>query len=365
MKKKIFSTLLIIIIFAFIVLQPVTAMAATYTGEGFSIKIPSNYYIEEQSANEIMLTSNDGMNSIYVTSTEDKSDYTLNQEYLEYLIETFKAIFGDGFRLISSGLVESNGCKGIQIQFVETSTGINMYIEDYQFKSDNYTYMLMFMTFDPNYLTSQEKNNIFNSFVIKDTVVSSYGLPFTDVPTQAWFFSSVKYTFDKGIILGTSDTTFNPNTKLTRGMLVTILHRMEGKPTPTTENKFNDVYKALYYYDAIRWATEKGIVHGYDDGSGNFGPDDNVTRQDLAVILRNYAQYKGKDVNVTTDLSKFSDGNLVSDYAKTAMQWAVGKGVITGNDTPNGRTLTPHANSQRAEAAGMIYNYCTKVKDEK
>ena len=166
-------------------------------------------------------------------------------------------------------------------------------------------------------------------------------------------------------ILGTSETTFNPRTKLTRGMLVTILHRMEGKPEPTTENKFNDVYKALYYYDAIRWATEKGIVHGYDDGSGNFGPDDNVTRQDLAVILRNYAQYKGKNVNVTTDLSKYSDGNLVSDYAKTAMQWAIGKGVITGNDTPNGRTLTPHANSQRAEAAGMIYNYCTKVKDEK
>ncbi len=363
MKKKFLSISLIIIIFAFIVLQPVTSMAVTYTGEVFSINIPSNYYIEEQSYDEILVTSNDGTKSFSVTVTEDPLDYTLDQEYLEYLTETFKAIFGEGFRFISSDLVESNGCKGVRIQFAEVSTGINIYVEDYQFKSDNYLYMLMFLTYDQSYLTSQEKTDILNSFVIKDTVTSSYGIPFTDVPSKSWFFSSVKYTYEKGIILGTSDTTFNPNTKLTRGMLVTILHRMEGKPAPKTQNKFNDVYKALYYYDAIRWATEKGIVHGYDDGSGNFGPDDNVTRQDLAVILRNYAQYKGKNVNVTTDLTKFKDGNLVSDYAKTAMQWAVGTGVINGNDTTSGKkTLTPHANSSRAEVAAMIYNYCTKVK---
>ena len=187
-------------------------------------------------------------------------------------------------------------------------------------------------------------------------------LPFKDVNTSNWFYDSVKYTYQKGIILGTSNTTFNPNTKLTRGMLVTILHRMDGKPTPTTQNKFSDVYKSQYYYDAVIWANEKGIVHGYGDGS-KFGPDDNITRQDLAVILRNFAQYKGKNINVTSDLSKFKDGNLVSDYAKTAMQWATGKGVITGNN--NGESLTPHANSTRAEASGMIYNYCTKVKNEK
>ena len=183
-------------------------------------------------------------------------------------------------------------------------------------------------------------------------------LPFKDVKTTDWFYDSVKYTYTKGIILGTSDTTYNPNTKLTRGMLVTILHRMDGKPAPKTQNQFKDVYKSQYYYDAVIWANEKGIVHGYGDGS-KFGPDDNITRQDLAVILRNFAQYKGKNVNVTSDLSKFKDGNLVSDYAKSAVEWAVGKGVITGNN--NGESLTPHANSTRAEAAGMIYNYCTKV----
>ena len=185
---------------------------------------------------------------------------------------------------------------------------------------------------------------------------------YTDVKTTDWYYSAIKYCRDRGIILGTSDTTFNPNTKLTRGMLVTILHRMEGKPEPKTQNKFKDVYKALYYYDAVVWATEKGIVHGYGNGS-TFGPDDEITREDLAVILRNYAQYKGKNVNVTTNLgASFRDGTKVSTHAKTAMQWAVGTGVITGNDD---RTLTPQGTATRAEAAGMIYNYCTKVKDSK
>ena len=182
---------------------------------------------------------------------------------------------------------------------------------------------------------------------------------YTDVKTTDWYYSAIKYCRDRGIILGTSDTTFNPNTKLTRGMLVTILHRMEGKPEPKTQNKFKDVYKALYYYDAVVWATEKGIVHGYGNGS-TFGPDDAITREDLAVILRNYAQYKGKNMYITTNLgANFRDGTKVSTHAKTAMQWAVGTGVITGNDD---RTLTPQGTATRAEAASMIYKYCTKVK---
>ena len=170
----------------------------------------------------------------------------------------------------------------------------------------------------------------------------------------------VEYVYNKGIILGTTETTYNPNTKLTRGMLVTILHRMEGKPEPKTQNKFKDVYKALYYYDAVVWATEKGIVHGYGNGS-TFGPDDAITREDLAVILRNYAQYKGKNVNVTTNLgAKFSDGTKVSTHAKTAMQWAVGNRVVNGIN--NGTLLSPNTTATRAEAITMIKNYVDRIK---
>ncbi len=197
-------------------------------------------------------------------------------------------------------------------------------------------------------------------------IVEYYGLkpkrelantPFTDVYAKDWYASAVEYTYNKGIILGTSDTTFNPNTKLTRGMLVTILHRMEGKPTPKTQNKFSDVSKSQYYYDAVVWATEKGIIHGYDNGK--FGPDDTITRQDVAVILRNYTQYRGINTNVTENLGSFSDGNLVSDYAKSAMQWAVRTGTITGNN--NGESLTPHGKATRAETAGLMYKYYKNV----
>ena len=197
-------------------------------------------------------------------------------------------------------------------------------------------------------------------------IVEYYGLkpkrelantPFTDVYAKDWYASAVEYTYNKGILLGTSSTTFNPNTKLTRGMLVTILHRMEGKPTPKTQNKFSDVSKSQYYYDAVVWATEKGIIHGYDNGK--FGPDDTITRQDVAVILRNYTQYRGINTNVTENLGSFSDGNLVSDYAKSAMQWAVRTGTITGNN--NGESLTPHGKATRAETAGLMYKYYKNV----
>ena len=201
-------------------------------------------------------------------------------------------------------------------------------------------------------------------------IVEYYGLklkkelantPFTDVYADDWYASAVEYTYNKGILLGTSETTFNPNTQLTRGMLVTILHRMNGKPTPTIQNPFNDVDKSQYYYDAVLWATEKGIVHGYDDESGNFGPDDKITRQDIAVILRNYTEFKGINTNYTTNISSFADADLVSDYAKSAVQWAVRTGVITGNDEENGKTLTPHRKATRAEAASIMLKYYKNV----
>ena len=201
-------------------------------------------------------------------------------------------------------------------------------------------------------------------------IVEYYGLklkkelantPFTDVYADDWYASAVEYTYNKGILLGTSETTFNPNTQLTRGMLVTILHRMNGKPTPTIQNPFNDVDKSQYYYDAVLWAAENGIIHGYDDGSGNFGPDDKITRQDIAVIIRNYTEFKGINTNYTTSLSSFSDANSVSDYAKSAVQWAVRTGVITGNDEENGKTLTPHRNATRAEAASIMLKYYKNV----
>ena len=180
---------------------------------------------------------------------------------------------------------------------------------------------------------------------------------FKDVQVTDWHYLAIKYMFDRKYISGYNETTFAPDDKITRGMIVTILHNMEGKPIVTNINKFPDVQDSkIYYYNAINWAVENKIVSGYD--TGKFGPDDFITREQLAVILWKYSKYKGKNVNVEADYSKFPDKNQISNFAQKGMNWAVGTGVITGSQGK----LLPLGNATRAEAASMIYKYCTKVK---
>ena len=157
--------------------------------------------------------------------------------------------------------------------------------------------------------------------------------------------------------MGATDTEFRPTKNITRGMIVTILWRMEGKPKVTGIEDFPDV-TGQYYYNAVRWAAKNKIVSGYNNGK--FGPNDNITREQLATILCNYAKYKGKNVNKTVDTSKYKDWYKVTGYARPAMSWAVSTGVITGKY--NGTKVDPQGTASRAEAAGMIYNYCTKIK---
>ncbi len=205
----------------------------------------------------------------------------------------------------------------------------------------------------------------FNSFIAKDkyssntdnkTIVLKVG-GFNDVLETDWFANAVEYVLKNNIIKGYNENTFAPNDNLTRGMLATILYRMEGEPAISGKPKFPDVQDSKqFYYKAVKWATDKGVVAGYN--TGKFGPNDNITREQLAVILNRYAKYKGKNVSATNDLKKFSDVSKISDYAVSSMKWAVGAGVITGND--NG-TLNPKGNATRAEVSAMMEKYCKKV----
>ena len=215
----------------------------------------------------------------------------------------------------------------------------------------------MFGSTNKSYINSVEKNEIVKSFKIKDTVTSSNGIPFTDVSKNSWYYDTVKYTYENNLISGANEYEFRPDAKITRGMIVTILWRMEGKPKVTGIKDFTDV-TGQYYYNAVRWAAKNKIVSGYN--SGKFGPNDSITREQLAVILNNYAKYKGKNVNVTANTNKYVDWYKVTGYARPAMNWAVAKGVITGKY--NGTRVDPQGTASRAEAAGMIYNYCTKIK---
>lgn len=161
---------------------------------------------------------------------------------------------------------------------------------------------------------------------------------FTDVSRDDWFANGVDYVSQKGLMSGTGTGTFAPNTALTRGMLVTILYQMAGAPEVTGTCPFRDVAAGSYYEKAAIWAAENGLVSGYENGC--FGPNDPVTREQLAAILYRYAQYRGLDVSQTGSIGGFADNSSVSGYARTAMAWANGAGLISGMGD---NTLAPGA----------------------
>ena len=181
--------------------------------------------------------------------------------------------------------------------------------------------------------------------------------PFTDVSEKDWFYGDVMFVYENGLMLGTSKTLFSPHGTATRGMMATILWRMEGSPAPKGKNSFTDVEAGKWYADAITWTAENGIFAGY--GKDKFGPDDPITREQLAAIFYRYADYKGYDLTVKGNLDKFKDADKITDYAKTAMQWAVGSGLVKGK---SGNLLDPQGTAIRAEIAAMLHRFIEKYE---
>ena len=181
--------------------------------------------------------------------------------------------------------------------------------------------------------------------------------PFTDVSEKDWFYGDVMFVYENGLMLGTSKTLFSPHGTATRGMMATILWRMEGSPAPKGKNSFTDVEAGKWYADAITWTAENGIFAGY--GKDKFGPDDPITREQLAAIFYRYADYKGYDLTVKGNLDKFKDADKITDYAKTAMQWAVGSDLVKGK---SGALLDPQDKATRAEIATMLHHFIEKYE---
>lgn len=174
---------------------------------------------------------------------------------------------------------------------------------------------------------------------------------FTDINSNDWFYDAVIEATAKGWFSGTSETTFSPNTSTSRGMIATILHRMEGSPA-TVMSSFDDVIPNAYYANGVSWAQKHGIVTGYDNG--NYGPNDNITREQMASILYRYAGFKGYDISKTSTLNEFTDANTISDYAKVSMAWAVKHELFSGKG--NG-ILDPKASASRAEVAIILVRF--------
>lgn len=181
---------------------------------------------------------------------------------------------------------------------------------------------------------------------------SGSGLPFADVPSGSWYYDDVAYVYDTGLMTGLTATAFGPNLSTTRGMIVTILWRMENEPAARHGCPFADVRRGSYYEQAIAWASENGIVTGFD--ASTFAPDRAITREQLAAILFRFAAYRGMDaVTLRENLSSFQDQAAISAYAVSALNWAVGEGLMQGT----GDKLEPTGSATRAQVAAMLRRF--------
>jgi len=167
---------------------------------------------------------------------------------------------------------------------------------------------------------------------------------YSDVSKDSWYYNAVEYVSEKGLMNGYNDGRFGPDDKVTRAMAVTTLYRMEGSPSHSTDGSFPDVAKDAWYYDAVQWAVEKGIVQGY---GGIFDPDGQITREQLAAM---FYRYKGSPA-ASGNLSGFTDRSSVSSWAADAMSWAVGNGIINGMGN---NTLVPAGTATRAQLASIL-----------
>ncbi len=179
----------------------------------------------------------------------------------------------------------------------------------------------------------------------------------TDVSKDAWYHAAVDYAVEHGIMEGVSETEFSPNTEVTRAQAVQILYNLEGQPTVDGDNEFTDVFG--WYEAAVTWAAQTGVATGYGDGT--FQPGDNITRQEFAQMLYNYAKYKGYDLSAEGDLSQFPDSGSVANWAETAMSWANGNGLINGHDDG---TIDAGGTAIRAQAASILMKFDQNLTEE-
>ncbi|MGI6336891.1 MAG: S-layer homology domain-containing protein [Eubacteriales bacterium] len=187
-----------------------------------------------------------------------------------------------------------------------------------------------------------------------EAIFECYGLSkvFVDVDQSLWYREGIDFALLRGLLNGTSATTFEPNTDMTRAMLVTVLWRLDQQPHPTAASPFTDTAKGAWYTDAVIWAAEKGLVKGYD--ADTFGPNDPITREQMAAILSRYASYKGYDVTAAHELTAFADAGDVSEWALAAIKWAVSEGLMIGNSE---KSLAPLKNVTRAQVATILMRF--------
>ena len=209
---------------------------------------------------------------------------------------------------------------------------------------------------DGKYTFTMPRGRVTVEATFAEIVEEPETLPFVDVPIGAYYYDAVAYASQNGLMNGVSADSFAPDATTSRGMIVTILYRLEDSPS-AAQADFADVAAGAYYAGAVAWASANGIVTGYGDGT--FGPDTAITREQLAAILYRYAQYLGLEVSQTADLTGYGDAADISEWAQQAFAWAVREGLISGMDDG---ALAPQGTATRAQVATILMRLCEKLE---
>lgn len=202
-----------------------------------------------------------------------------------------------------------------------------------------------------DYITSELKG-VVSKAQYGETDNRIHTISYNDVKAGDWYANAVNYVTLTGLMNGTGDG-FSPNLAINRGMMVTVLYRMAGSPEVTAENPFTDVPADTWYTDAVIWASENGITAGTSDTT--FSPTNSLTREQLATFFYRFADFENPDpIEITGDLTGFTDAGQVASYATDAMKWAIGEGLISGTTET---TLSPKATATRAQVATILMRY--------
>ena len=294
-----------------------------------------------------------GKATITATSTQDNTKSATQ----EFTVRTSGGGGGGGSSSSSTTeytlTFDTNG--GSNITAVKEAANSKIDLSDYTPTREGYTFAGWYSDADltnaVSSITLTANTTVYAKWT-EGTETPATDLPFTDVAESAWYAGAVEYAYENGLMNGTDATTFSPNASTTRGMIVTILYRQAGSPAVAENSGFADVAADAYYADPVAWAAANGIVKGYSESQ--FGPNDNITREQMAQILYGYAQLQGQDVSGAAGLSSFADGSQVSDWAETAMAWAVSEELLQGDDQG---LLNPQGTATRAEVATILQRF--------
>ena len=297
----------------------------------------------------------DGKLDVYMEVTAEKDSYTvsgvpINENEWVHVVVTYD---GKRARIYKNGILavtelHSGGLADADDPELKLRVGASELTSDNLAKG---SYLNMFCL-SRGVMTDDDVAVAYEKTTGKNVV------PFKDVGPKKWFADAVKYVYLNGLMNGKSDTAFAPNEQMTRAQLVSVLWRLAGSPEVEFTARFTDVKKSKWFAGAVMWAAENGIVDGFPDG--RFAPDDSLTRDQLAAILFRYTELAGGDISAEGDLSKFTDAKKVQSWARPAVKWAVGEGIIAGKPDGDSVAVAPKAFTTRAEVATVIMRYTSK-----